>query len=372
MRSLEAANLTYQVGMTQGQWPSAETGAAVIPTQQLHQSFLMCLRVSKEYSYKDKWPTCMQQVWPCVHAQEDAPAVQQYNTPVSLEHPEAHAAPQLLSRSEELPQARQEDGQHTQQLPQADKLGEGDSKKGHAEESDAGLPAASQQDEDLVRVAHLGEGALLNDWPLLVRVMHILRNPRSDRTHSNRSTHGQQHTGQPAQRSQASAQQEEGMRAGPSREPVRNNAANAMAVKLLGAHHMCHIALLADGSVGLVPSAAFMQNWDWHTTVHPRRLQAPRDGSSDDSAESSDDSTSGSSSSCDEADGCQDAAAHMEAAEKGHCSSGISFKMGPREDGAAIRGTESSPRGDRPSETCKKKRPRKGMSSSISLQLVNQ
>ncbi|BDA49628.1 hypothetical protein COCOBI_14-2480 [Coccomyxa sp. Obi] len=281
------------------------------------------------------------------HVQEDAPAMQRTNTPISSEHPKAPAARQLLSRPEKLPQAGQEDGQHDHQLPQPEKLGEGDSKKGQEGEGDGGAPAASQQDEDLVRVAHLGEGALLNDCPLLVRVMHSLRAPRIGSVRSSRSSHGQQHTQRPGEGPQGSAHQEESMRAGPSRGGRGNDAAGAIFIMLSGEQSKCHVAVLPDSGVGLVPSAAFLQNWDRHCTLHLQRLQAPRDGSSDDSAESSDESTSGSDGSCDEADGSQDAAAHVEAAQVDHCSTRKSIEMTPRKGGAANRGADGSSKGDR-------------------------
>ena len=300
-----------------------------------------------------------------VHSQDHSPAVQQTNSLISVQDPNASAAPQLLSTSEKLPQAGQKDGQQDQELLQPGKLGKGDSKKDQAEDCDGGPPAASQQDEGLVRVAHLGQGALLNDWPLLVRVMHPLRAPRNSNHHSGLSSHEEPHNGQPAGRPQGSADREEGMRAGPSRWGGVDNAADAMGVILSGAQYMCQIAPLPDGGVGLVPSAAFLRSWALHTTLHSHRLQAPQDGSSDDSAESSDESTSGSTGSCNETGESQDAGAYMEAAEG-------SFKTRPCNDTAASRDVDGSSKKDRPCKPRKKKKLRKGMLMTTSLPLLKQ
>ena len=294
------------------------------------------------------------------HAQHDTPSARAGDASAPFDPPTADP---IITEGERSEAGQEENGHRALQLQAEgvggiEDIGIGGSE---AEASNGVQPAAPQRDRQLVRVAHLGEGAFLNEHPLLVRVTpSIFDGPVS----CGGSAQLRHRRLQPSPEQQRQSRLERGeSAAGPQRTGAESETIRPFDMVLSHEQYRCCCAVLLDGGIGLVPSAAFLQSWNRHTTLHIRRLQAPPDESDADSdADSGDGSSSQSSmSSGAEADGSCGAAADGDAAEKGVCSGGKGQEDMQQEDGVGSKDDGRSFKKRAFSKTPKRKRLRRGM-----------
>lgn len=177
----------------------------------------------------------------------------------------------------------------------------------------------------MVRVAHLGEGAFLNDHPLFV----LVRDSMSAARHGGvpfRRTPPPPLLPQPSPQQQQSGQalQDAGREAMPSGMAQGSQEAGQHGMVMRSREDKSSCAAVAGSSVALVPSAAFLRSWNQHTTLHLRRwLHAPHGASSDedsDSELSSDISCSGSDKELERGLDTAHEAELSSAAERGKCT----------------------------------------------------
>lgn len=305
------------------------------------------------------------------HAQHDTPSSRAGDASAPFDPPTADS----IITEGKLSEAGQEENGHRALQLQAEGVGgieEIGTRESEAEASDGVQPAAPQRDRRLVRVAHLGEGAFLNEHPLLVRVTPsnfdgpVSRGGSAQLRHRRLQPSPEQQ-GQSRLERGESAAVPQGMRAETS-ETVR-----PFDMVLSHEQYRCCCAVLLDGGIGLVPSAAFLQSWNRHTTLHIRRLQAPPDESDADSDDDSgnESSSQSSMSSGAEADGSCGAPADGDAAEKGVCSGGKGQKDRQQEDGVGSKDGGRSFKTRASSKTHKRKRLRRGMLRCTSTRVMS-